>query len=408
MQMRKNFCPLCGSADSENILELNCGNFDGSTLYRDAVIRACNSCGHIFNELSSEQIRGLANYYNDEYAPLNMAAGDNVGDRPGSASQFSSARYGQLYDLMKPYINSESRILDVGCAMGGYLDYLNHKGLNNLSGIDLTEKYVNHVNSGGRYAVRLGSAESIPYNGDYFDCLVIDQVMEHLVQPVNAFKEAGRVLRKGGFLCIAVPDAKRYDEKYFFDFYWFIMREHIQHLDMEHLKLLGELEGFELVEFKQNESVMMSEKMVLPNLNLIFRSTGQKTKMNINGACMDLASEMKKYAAKDLGRLEAKKQIMDKLINLKRQVYAWGIGRECLYLYESAGLKKCNISGLIDMNPVKQKGFLLDGRKISDSSILQSSSPDSVLIITAVAHTAQIRKALQEIGYMGDVLTLDN
>jgi hypothetical protein len=64
--------------------------------------------------------------------------------------------------------------------------------------------------------------------------------------------------------------------------------------------------------------------------------------------------------------------------------------------------------GLIDANPVKQSNFLLDGKKISDSSILNKSTSDSVLIITAIAHTAQIQKKLQTAGYAGEMLTLEN
>lgn len=401
-------CPICKSSSVQNILNLNCGRFDGSTLYQNAVVNTCNDCGHIYNKLSSEEVQGLIKYYNEEYAPINMAANDNVGDRPGSANQFSTARYAQLYDLMKPFTNTGSRVLDVGCAMGGYLDYLYQQGFRNLFGIDLTQKYVDHANKQGKYTINLGNAESIPFSENYFDCLVIDQVMEHLVEPINAFKEAKRVLREGGFFCIAVPDASRYDEKYFFDFYWFIMREHIQHFDIEHLKLLAAQEGFELIDSKQSETIMMSEKMILPNLNLIFRSTGQRSKINITSECLNLTKEMKKYVANDFEKLKKKKIIIDGLIKSKRRVYAWGIGREFLYLYESAGLKECNICGLIDANPVKQNNFLLNWKKISDSSILNKSTAGSVLIITAIAHTTQIQKKLQEIGYLGEVLALEN
>jgi len=292
--------------------------------------------------------------------------------------------------------------------MGGYLDYLNQHGFINLFGIDLTQKYVDHVNKLGKYTIKLGNAESIPFSGNYFDCLVMDQVMEHLVEPINAFKEAKRLLREGGFFCIAVPDASRYDQKYFFDFYWFIMREHIQHFDIEHLKLMAAQEGFELINFKQSETIMMSEKMLLPNLNLIFRSTSQRNEIKITSECLNLTKEMKKYVANDFERLEKKKIVIDRLIKSERRVYAWGIGREFLYLYESAGLKKCNIFGLIDANPVKQNNFLLGGKKIFDSSILNKSTSDSVLIITAIAHAEQIQKTLQKTGYAGEVLTLEN
>ena len=41
--------------------------------------------------------------------------------------------------------------------------------------------------------------------------------------------------------------------------------------------------------------------------------------------------------------------------------------REFLYLYECIGLKYCNIVGLIDANPYKQKKFTVDSKIIMDS-----------------------------------------
>jgi len=100
--------------------------------------------------------------------------------------------------------------------MGGFLDYLHVKGIKSLSGIDPTKKYVNYAKQKGNYTIKLGSAESIPFEDNRFDLLVMDQVLEHLLEPRKAFQEAKRVLVDGGLFCIGVPDASRYDKTYFF------------------------------------------------------------------------------------------------------------------------------------------------------------------------------------------------
>lgn len=392
-------CPICNSNKTINMLDLNCGNLDNSTLYQSAKINTCTKCGHIFNRLPSDEIEGLMKYYNEEYGPLNLDSTDKIGDRPGSDSPFTFKRHSQLYSLISSYVDNESKVLDVGCAMGGFLDYLHKQGLKNLYGIDLIEGYVSYAKKKNDCNIKLGAAESIPFDDNLFDLLVLDQVIEHSVEPIKAFMEAKRVLVDGGLFCIGIPDALRYDEIYFFDFYWFIMREHIQHFDVEHLKLLAEMEGFELVSFSKTETPMMSKKMILPNLNVLFRLTGEMSRLNITENCFKLKKEIEQYIAHDFEKLNKKREIINDLVVSQKPLYVWGIGREFLYLYEPAGLKNCNIVGLIDANPYKQKTFTVDSQRIMDSSILEKATSNSALIISAFAHVDQIKATVTEMGY---------
>ncbi|MFC2035019.1 methyltransferase domain-containing protein [Chloroflexota bacterium] len=358
--------------------------------------------------MSSGDIVGLQRYYNEEYAPTNIGSTEETGDRPGSNDKNTLRRYDQIYDALSKHINNDVRVLDIGCAMGGFLDYLHARGINSLSGIDSTPKYINYVKQKVNYTIKLGSAESIPFPDNSFGLLIMDQVLEHLVEPVRAFKEAKRVLIDEGLFCISVPDASRYDKTYFFDFFWFLMREHIQHFDIEHVTFLAENEGFELLDFHKSKMPMMSEKMILPNLNVIFRLTGRRGEIKVTKKYFSLTKEIKKYVANETERLNKRNVVIHGLIESQRLVYAWGIGREFLYLYESAGLKRCAIIGLIDTNPYKQSNCVLDGKRITDRTTLNKVPVDSVLIITAIAHTAQIQKTLKETGYSREVLILDN
>jgi hypothetical protein len=87
-------------------------------------------------------------------------------------------------------------------------------------------------------------------------------------------------------------------------------------------------------------------------------------------------------------------------------LYAWGIGREFLYLYASAGLKNCNLIGLIDTNSLKQSTFSVEGKSIHDKIILKEAPANSALLITAIAHTSPIKKVLFEMGYQGQIVEI--
>lgn len=399
-------CPLCKSPDVENILNLKCGKFDNSVLYPNAVIQTCCACGHVYNRLSANDVGKLVEYYNEEYAPINMSAVYKSGNMPGGAGRIETERYQKLFDLLVPHINKKSRILDVGCAMGGFLDFLNGKGLENLSGIDLTKNFVDHVNRNVIYKIKHGSAESIPFEDNSFDLLVVNQVIEHLVSPAIAFKEAKRVLVNGGLLFLGVPDALRYNNTNPFDFYWLLIRDHIQHFDMEHLKMLAALEGFELVNYADQDYLALSEELNMPTLNVIFRLTNRLSHEHASTSCLNLGLKFREYISNNLDKLHHTNKLIDELAQAQNPLYAWGIGSEFLYLYENTPLKKCNLAGLIDVNTYKQSNFTVEGRSIAPPSILTDASRNAKLIITAIAYKKTIGKDLEKISYKGQIIDI--
>ncbi len=242
-------CPICNSSYYDHFKYLNCESFDDSYLYKDICIVKCSNCGHLYNELTTSQIRDLSKYYKYEYAPSNLSLDDKKGDRPGSNNPSSIKRYEQVFDFILPYINNESRILDVGCALGGFLKFCETKGFLNVYGIDPIKAYVNKAN---KTYIKFGSVYSIPFKDNSFDIIILDQVLEHLSNLKLAMKEIKRVLTKGGLCYIGVPDSERYN-----DIYFYISREHIQHFNIINLKLLAQLTGFELITNDETESKMI-------------------------------------------------------------------------------------------------------------------------------------------------------
>lgn len=399
-------CPVCGSKRAIRLLNLSCGNLDNSLIYRTSRVVECRKCGHIYNLLSRSEINGLDRYYEAESAPGNLGTIENVSDRPGSSSILALQRYGKLYRFMSPFLRRDARILDAGRASGGYLDYLRKKGFRRIYGLDMSKKYISEARNKNRYLVKAGKVESMPFASGSMDVIVMDQVMEHLVNPRQAIEEARRVLVKGGLLCLSVPDASRYRQNRFFDFFWFLVREHVQHFDAAHLKLLAESEGFQSIAQVKYETPMMSRKMILPVLNVIFRSIGRDSRLKIKKNYFLLGKQTKAYIAADSKNFSEKRKVVDTLIKSRKPVYVWGIGREFMYLYESTDLKRGNLAGLIDVSPQKQKKYSVDGRKITGSSVLRRAPAGSVLLVTAAAHAGKIEKSARASGYRGQIVKI--
>ncbi len=398
-------CPVCGCSSAESILSLDCGNIDNSKLYPTVRLNSCTTCGHAFNVLSPGEITGLDDYYNNEYAPANLNSVVKDGDLPGSTGLYTRGRYLDLYEMLAPQLNQNGSVLDVGCAVGGFLDFLKQKGFTSLFGVDTAEAYVDRACE-KQYVVELGNAEQLPFADCCFDALVIEQVMEHLVHPWKAFREAGRVLKPGGVLCIGVPDASRYPEFYFYDFYWLLMREHIQHFDIHGLSHLASLHGFELVDFRQSSHPIMGEKMVMPSLSASFRYQVQADCVKAHAVRSSLPNTMKHYVETETARLEKRRDKIRKIRDSQRPVYVWGVGREFLYLYESAGLKDCNLAGFIDMNPFKQSSVQVNGKAVESDEKIGLIEKDAILIITAIAHEGIIKENAYRGGYNGEIVSI--
>ena len=397
-------CPVCRAPGGEAIHTLDCGTVDGSPLYPTLRLHCCPHCHHCYNAITASEMEGLITYYNTEYAPANIGASDVAGDRPGSASTLTAHRYDHLYESLAPYARPDHAILDVGCAQGGFLDFLRHKGYKDLAGVDMTDLYVEKAREKKMYRIEKGNAEALPFEDGSFDIVVLEQVLEHLIDPIRAVREAKRVLRKDGFFCIGVPDAARYNEHYFFDFYWLLLREHLQHFDLFHLDALVRQEGFGLRGHRATSLAVMSDRMVMPNLSAVFQSRHDGvTKNQLMGSGAQLRKRMTDYIALEQARRAQKMRRIEALDTSRRPVYVWGIGREFLYLYESAGLKRCTIAGLVDANPFKQRTFSVQGVPVADPALFaRDSMSASVLIITAIAHEAAIKKCARSMGFKGD------
>ena len=97
----------------------------------------------------------------------------------------------------------ERRILDVGCGTGTMLSYLASYG--RAQGVDIDEEAIGYCRDRGLTDVRLGSAETLPFEDGSFDLVTVLDVVEHLDDDAAALREIRRVLRPGGMVLMTVP-----------------------------------------------------------------------------------------------------------------------------------------------------------------------------------------------------------
>ncbi|MBN1263814.1 MAG: methyltransferase domain-containing protein [Candidatus Pacebacteria bacterium] len=118
--------------------------------------------------------------------------------------------------FLKPYtsygaiLNSlpRGRILDLGCGDGNVSQLYLKKG--EVYGLDISSEALKQAKKRG-IKTRQGdlNQSKLPYSSNFFQAVILTDVLEHLIDPVKTLKETRRVLKKGGRLILTVPNFAR-------------------------------------------------------------------------------------------------------------------------------------------------------------------------------------------------------
>ncbi len=132
----------------------------------------------------------------------------------GGISGESRYNKGGYYRSPRPELQAQvplraQRILDCGCGGGEFGLALKHRGAKEVCGIEIVERAFVFAKQNLDQAL-LGSIEKmeLPWDDDYFDCVVFGDVLEHLIDPVAALKKVSRVLAPDGVIVISIPNIR--------------------------------------------------------------------------------------------------------------------------------------------------------------------------------------------------------
>lgn len=187
-------CPLCGPG-APPILRLV---KDGFAVYR------CPGCTlqFVWPQPSDEGLRALydADYFKrgNKYAPTNANG---------------AADPNRLNDLVKINLvrrfKTSGRLLDVGCAMGGFLAVAREHGFD-VAGVEIAETAAEHARTVHGLDVNTSPLDVCDFAGASFDVVTMWDVIEHLRDPRPALETVHRILRPGGAFLVSTGDASSF------------------------------------------------------------------------------------------------------------------------------------------------------------------------------------------------------
>ena len=112
------------------------------------------------------------------------------------------------HEVVKKILPSGERYIDIGCWTGAsVLSYGALHKFKEVHGIDLVAEALKEAQKRGisTHLVDL-NCDRLPFPDNYFECITLVAVIEHLVNPYHVLEEIRRVLKPGGVLIIGTPN----------------------------------------------------------------------------------------------------------------------------------------------------------------------------------------------------------
>lgn len=176
-------------------------------------VGCCRKCGFI-QVLEKPNREDLFKIYNPEY----FKRGKYVNDR---AINLENKR--RILWLKQNGVEKGARVLDVGCATGDFIKAARSQF--DMWGLDISKFAVEKarfLNPDISQQIRVGQVEEQSFTADFFDVIVLWDVIEHLWDPVGAIHKLVKILKPGGRLVISTPNIGAFTAR-IFGKYWAFM-----------------------------------------------------------------------------------------------------------------------------------------------------------------------------------------
>lgn len=162
------------------------------------------------------------------------------GKKPFSTYPTQLATY--IVKTFPMWIAQTSKLLDLGCGRGEYLEAFNklyYANFSSIEGYDSDPEVRKLIDK--KYKIKIGSSCPLPYKNNTFHIVFCKSVLEHQYYPEKLIKEVYRILAPGGKFIVLVPDLDSLGTGFWVDF------THRTPFTIESLKDILEIHNFRVL-----------------------------------------------------------------------------------------------------------------------------------------------------------------
>jgi 2-polyprenyl-3-methyl-5-hydroxy-6-metoxy-1,4-benzoquinol methylase len=360
-------CPICESRSSRLLYPQRFHALQGATLLTGFDLVSCERCGCGFADRIPDQADFDA-YYRD-------LSKYEYGSRGGLESEHDLARFAAMADIIQRHLPSaEARILDVGCATGGFLSILKQRGYAHVLGLDPSPACSEAANRLYGIRVLTGTLGVFPPGEKRFDFLILVGVVEHVRDLAGLLTCVSQWIKPAGMVYIEIPDASNFQASRNAPFQEFSI-EHINYFGTRSLRNLMSRNGFTELYVEQCVREANHGTMA-PVVGAVY----QHSVTEISELVGDDATEpaLRAYIASSRAAEDHERQIIARLVEERKPLIVWGVGTHTLRLLATSRLPEANIVTFVDSN-TKIQGKLINDVPIIAPSALAGRS-EAILI----------------------------
>ena len=235
-------CPVCSGPARIDLDSLYDDRYGYPGTY---TILACSRCSHRFLDATFTADE-LGSQYTDYY-PRSSRTLESYRP-PVEVDGFDAWIAGSRASAFR-WVPRDVKVLDVGCGFGETLAYHEARGCD-AHGIDPDANLLRVADRYGLQA-KVGLFSASLYEPTSFDYVTLDQVVEHVGDPIDLLRDVHTVLRPGGTAIVATPNARGYGARLLGKSWinWHVPY-HRQHFNRRSLRLAAEQAGFEVLSIR--------------------------------------------------------------------------------------------------------------------------------------------------------------
>ena len=201
-------------------------------------------------------------------------------------------------------INKKGRLLDVGCATGFLLDQARKQGWE-VYGVELSAWAVDYAKNKLQLPnIIQGSLKDANYPANFFDVVVLKDVIEHLTDPKETLEQIRHILKPSGIMCCNTPDIDSLASKILGAKWWGIKQSHLFYFNRNNLSALLEATGFLPVKIRSHARTFTINYWIYnligfkPGFGFIRSWLDKKPSWANQLLCIDLGDQVEIFARK--------------------------------------------------------------------------------------------------------------
>jgi 2-polyprenyl-3-methyl-5-hydroxy-6-metoxy-1,4-benzoquinol methylase len=207
-------------------------------------------------------------------------------------STYQSLGIGNRQEMLKYVPTQASRVLEVGCGYGNFGELLKKNYEMEVWAIELNQKAAEIAKQKLDKVIcdDFSQAKTLDLPHKYFDCIIFNDVLEHMIDPYSILIESKDLLTSEGIIIASIPNVR-----YLSNVYNFLIRQDWEYqdygiLDRTHLRFFTQksmqkmfvelgykidlIEGINSIysrsPFKWNRKKRLLLKLIFTSFNLIF------------------------------------------------------------------------------------------------------------------------------------------